>query len=65
MEYRIEELNGVFTPQVKFLWWWTDFDYSYRNKELALQQIREHHKYHKKEETGPIYHHIDPQDLEP
>jgi hypothetical protein len=60
MKYRIEERNGVFTPQISFLWWWTDFGYSYSNKELAVQQIKEHHKY---QEPAPIYHYINPQDL--
>jgi hypothetical protein len=63
MKYGIEERNGIFTPQVKFLWWWTDFGYSYKTKELALQQIREHHKYHKELEPEPVYHYIDQQEL--
>jgi hypothetical protein len=60
MKYRIEEHNGVFTPQIKFLWWWIDFGYSYKTKELAVLQIKEHHKY---QEPEPIYHYINPQDL--
>jgi len=60
MKYRIEERDGLFTPQFKFLWWWEDFGYSYRNKELAVQQIKEHHEY---QEPEPIYHYINPQDL--
>ena len=64
MKYRIEERNGIFTPQVKLLWWWADLGFSYSKKDLALNQLREHHKYHKTEECGPVYHHINLQDLE-
>ena len=63
MKYRIEERDGLFISQFKFLWWWEDFDYgfSFCDKERAVQQIKKHHKY--REPAKSIYHYIYPQDL--
>ena len=62
MQYRIEENEGIFTPQYKWMLWWVDFGFSYNNKEMALKQIKEHHKYHN-DDTEPRFHYVSPEDL--
>jgi hypothetical protein len=62
MKYRIEEKEGIFTPQYKYWWWWVDFGYSYNSKELALREIKEFHEF-SGPETPSNYHYIRAEDL--